>query len=117
MDGNHTPRAQQVQKAAEFLERVICKNDSTGELHQGESPPPDISYKTSEFTMGEQIDAIEKRKRRKATGEDEIPNEVFKQLNAENQEKLRKMYNKWLSEEYIDQAYLRATMVLIYKKR
>jgi hypothetical protein len=57
-----------------------------------------------------------KLKRRKAPGPDEIPNEVFKEMDKENREEIRKLINKWWHEEEIPEDTLRARIALILKK-
>ena len=57
--------------------------------------------------------AIKKLKRRNAPGPDEIPNEVFKEMDTEHLELVRELLNKWWTEEHIPDEVLRARVVLI----
>ena len=59
---------------------------------------------------------IKKIKRRKATGPDEIPMELFKEMNDDCIEEITKLLNLWWEKEDIPEETLRARVVLIYKK-
>ena len=49
--------------------------------------------------MIEPEDVIKKLKRNKSPGPDEIPMEIFKEMNTEALEELRKILNIWWNEE------------------
>ena len=52
-----------------------------------------------------------------ATGPDEIPMEVFKELDRESLEKVAEILNIWWENEQIDEDFLKATVCLIYNYR
>ena len=59
---------------------------------------------------------IKKFKRRKAPGPDEIPMELYKEMDDECLKQLQELLNKWWKEEDIPEETLRARVVLIKKK-
>ena len=59
---------------------------------------------------------LRKFKRRKAPGPDEIPMEIFKEMDEENLEEIKEILNYWWNNEKIPKEQLRARVVLIYKK-
>lgn len=59
---------------------------------------------------------IKRLKRRKAPGPDEVPMEVFKELDELNLKWVQEMLNQWWNEEDIPEEMLRAIIALIYKK-
>ena len=68
------------------------------------------------FDEQNQKDKVKKIKRRKAPGPDEIPMEIFKEMDEENLEEILKLPNQWWKDEDIPTETLKARIVLIYKK-
>ena len=67
--------------------------------------------------MEELIKVIKKiKRRRKATGPDNIHTELIKELDELNLEPLLKILQEWWRNENITQDDLQARIVLIYKK-
>ena len=73
-------------------------------------------YKTTPPTRKEVREVIEKLKRRKAPGPDEIPVELLKEMTDTNLDKIVELLTKWWKHEDIREEDLRARVVLIYKK-
>ena len=61
-------------------------------------------------------EVLKQIRRRKAPGPDEIPMELFKEMQAEGLEELRETLNLWWREENIEGEDLRARVALILKK-
>ena len=59
---------------------------------------------------------IKKYKRRKSPGPDEVPMELFEEMNNECLQEVANLLNQWWNEEDIPEETLRARVVLIYKK-
>ena len=59
---------------------------------------------------------LKKYKRRKSPGPDEIPMELFKEMNNECLQEIANLLNQWWTEEDIPIETLKARVVLIYKK-
>ena len=55
--------------------------------------------------------------RTKATGPDEVTNDIFKEMDPENTTTLLELLNQWLVEEFIEEEILLAKVVLIFQKR
>ena len=66
--------------------------------------------------MDEIQEVIRKFKRNKATGPDEIPIEIFKELETRALEHIATALNIWWDDEAIEEEHLRAPICLIYKK-
>ena len=77
----------------------------------------DLQYNLSAITVDEIQEVIRKFKRNKATGPDEIPIEIFKELETRALEHIATALNIWWDDEAIEEEHLRATICLIYKKR
>ena len=75
------------------------------------------NYNLDEITYQELIAVIKKFKKGKAPGPDEVPMEIFKQMNKGNLEEILKIINKWWNEEEIPEEQLRARIVLIFKNK
>ena len=60
--------------------------------------------------------AIKKLKRRKATGPDEIPTEILKELQEHNLIPVLELLRHWWNTEDIPEEELTARIVLIYRK-
>ncbi len=61
--------------------------------------------------------AIRKVKRRKATGPDEIPTEILKELDDGNLDNVVEIIRDWWTNESTPAEELEARVVLIYKKK
>ena len=60
--------------------------------------------------------AIAKLKNRKSGGPDGTTVEMFKAMEEETREEIRKILHQWWNKEEIDKEALRARVVHIYKK-
>jgi len=85
-------------------------------IGENKLPIPDLPYITHEITLEEIVEQVKRLKRNRATGPDEIPLDVFKELTEDNLELIRKLINIWWETEQIDPEFLQATVCLIYKK-
>ena len=88
----------------------------THEISENKLPIPDLPYMLGDITIDEIQAQIKRLKKNKATGPDEIPMEVIKELDDENISMLCDILNIWWREEEIEEQYLQATVCLIYKK-
>ena len=70
-----------------------------------------------DITYQELLEVIKKIKKGKAPGPDEVPMEIFKQMNKGNLEEILKIINKWWNEEEIPEEQLKARIVLIFKNK
>jgi Holliday junction resolvase-like predicted endonuclease len=73
-------------------------------------------YNIDEITIEELTSITKQLKRRQAPGPDEIPTELIKEMNEENLNRILELLNTWWREENIEEADLRARVVLIFKK-
>ena len=64
----------------------------------------------------EVLSIVKKLKRRKATGPDEVPLEILKEMNDEEMEDIMTLLNEWWESESIPDEVTRARVVLIFKK-
>ena len=66
--------------------------------------------------MKEFTEILQKLKRHKSPGPDQIPTEFFKELNETNKTALLELINEWWNNETIEEEALQARVVLIYNK-
>ena len=66
-----------------------------------------------DISLAELQQVINKLERRKSTGPDAIPMELFKEMGEENQRKVLEMLNTWWNTEAIPHENLMARVVLI----
>ena len=126
-DGKHIPHAQRAQKAADYFSKEQWgkkkrkQADTTLEGRERKEKVDhckntETDYDLSDITITEVKDVIKKFKDRKAPGPDEIPMEVFKEMDDKCIQEILKLINQWWKEEDIPEETLRARVVLIYKK-
>ena len=75
-----------------------------------------LKSNTGKITFEELEEVIRKLKRRKKPGPDNIPMEIYKELNKIKLWELLEELNKWWKEEDRDEEQLKAKVVLIFKK-
>ena len=106
-EGKHIPQHQRAQRAAEYLatEQWGKKRKRTDE--EEEEPTrkrtnkikrtndSEKDYNTEEITLEEIWNTLKKFKRRKAPGPDEIPIELFKEMNDESMKGVKDLLNQW----------------------
>ena len=71
-------------------------------------------YKTTAPTQNKAT--IKRLKRRKAEGPDEIPMECYKEMNEENQTKLKELITSWWNNEDMTEEETKARVVTIFQK-
>ena len=123
-EGHHIPQQERAQKAAEYLAKEQWgkkrKREEDTEQEQPTKKADKIraardteeKYNTEEITMEEIWETIKKFKRRKAPGPDEIPMELFQEMDNTSMEGIRELLNKWWQEEDIPIETLKARVVL-----
>ena len=89
-EGNTIKQDQTAEAFAKHL-ADIWKNVPTpfDKISQNKFPIPGLPYELGEITMQELEAEIKRLKKQKATGPDEIPMEVFKELDSESLESVR----------------------------
>ena len=125
-DGTYIPHAQRAQKTAEYFSREQWgkKRQSTDTTREEKPITEKVDYctnaakeyNTEDITLEEIKEVVKKLKRRKAPGPDEIPAEIFKELNEECLKGILTLLNQWWTTEDIPEETLRARVVLIFKK-
>ena len=65
---------------------------------------------------GRKVGGQRKAKRRKAPGPDEMPMEAMLEMDTESLEEIRQVLNHFFETEQMPEGYLRARVVLIFKK-
>ena len=111
---NYQNRAEAAAKRlAEIWSDTAEPSDTTGSKIVEEN----LGINTSDITMKELLSIIKKFKRRKAPGPDEIPMEVFKEMNRANLEEVLNILNQWWNEEEIPEEELQARVVWIFKNK
>ena len=76
----------------------------------------DLNIKTSDFTLYELRHTVNKAKRNKAQGLDELDMDIIKELDHINLKQIFKIINHWWNEETIPEEELLARICLLYKK-
>ena len=76
-----------------------------------------LNYNTGIITREELDEILKKFKRRRSAGPDEVPMEVYKEMDDDSLEVLREELNQWWRNAFIPTEYLRSRVVLILKKR
>ena len=102
--------------AAKFLAEKFWRKIADTEFRRGRIINEDLDYNIEEITLEELRKTINKFKRRKAPGPDEIPMEAFKEMDDENLEHLLKTLNEWWKHEEIPEEILEARIAMIFKK-
>ena len=131
-DGKHITQKQIAQKAADYLSEeqwgIKRKTAILAQEQEKEEPPKkrtrkidtakntEAQYNIDKITIEEIWTTINKYKRRKAPGPDEIPMELFKEMDDKCIELIGETLNEWWNEEDIPTETLKARVVLIYKK-
>ena len=124
-EGRHITQQQRAQKAAEYLnteqwgkkrkaEDMITQPKRTRKIQS--TIGTENKYDIGTITVEEIWNTIKKYKRRKSPGPDEIPMEIFQEMNNECLQEIANLLNIWWTEEDIPIETLKARVVLIYKK-
>ena len=115
--GKHIKHRQRAEYAATYLSETQwgnTYNEETQQINQDSIIQQEgQQYKTTPPDAEEIKTAIRKLKRRKAPGPDEIPTELLKELNTDNLEEMKKLFEMWWNQENIDLEELKARVVLI----
>ena len=123
--GRHIEMKDRAEEAAKFLAEEIWGLPRVERSTREERWPNDrypklvsepLGINLGEITLTELRSAIRKLKRRKTAGPDEVPMELYKELDDDNLERVREVLNGWWNEEWIEDEALRARVVLIFKK-
>ena len=109
------------QVAADFLaEQIWDETQRREEPDQSRTPNKivreELNINQNIFDTHELIKAIRKLKRRKTPGPDEVPLELFKELDEVALINLLQIINQWYQEAYVPAEILQARVVLIFKK-
>ena len=125
-DGKHIRAEERAEEAAKYLHKHQWGRKEVGTNQEEEQNRKqwrtdkiireDTEYDTSKIKLEELKLTIKKFKRRKAPGPDEIPMEIYKELNDENLTEISKIINIWWESQELPEEQLRARVVLIYKK-
>ena len=122
-EGTHIKKEERAKEAAKYLSKEQWGiNEEIKQQQQREGIRKDRiieeneNYNTQEITLQELKQIIKKFKRRKAPGPDEIPMEIFKEMDDENLANTLELLNQWWKEEKIPEETLNARVVMIYKK-
>ena len=76
-----------------------------------------MAYRTGDIHIKELRKVLKKCKWRKAPGPDEVPMEIFKEMDTESMRGVLHILNQWWSEEAIEpEEAVYARVVLLYKK-
>ncbi len=89
---------------------------SRHENRQNKQATSNLNYNTSEITIKEIREVLDKMKQNNTTGPDRVPMEVFKEMDNQGLEWTQKVLNMWWLNEQIEVEQLRANICLIYKK-
>ena len=127
LDGKFIKQNERAQEAANYFSReqwgIKRKNEE-----DSETPPCKRSniiqhcknttseYNTEEITIEELKRIIKQIKRKKTPGPDEIPMELFRDMDDECLEAITTLLNQWWRQEDIPTETLKARVVLIYDK-
>ena len=125
-NGKHIPMHARAEAAASYLEEEIWgsnegeEDTSADEIWDGSMYPIIINYlgiKLTDIEPEELQGVVEKAKRKKTAGLDDIPMEVFKELEPGTLaiNKLLELLNDWWNNESITEDNLKARVVLIFK--
>ena len=117
----HVPMERKAQAAADFLATKIwgeTQENSGPAGHQSASKivQQPINMKLDAFDMTELIKAIRKLKRRKTPGPDDVPIELFKELDEPALTDVLQLINQWYEGARVPKEILQARVVLIFKK-
>ncbi len=127
--GMHITQRQRAQQAANYLsgeqwgKKKKLENEDeetsrapkiTRKIHSTKNT--ERQYKIDEITVEEIWSTLKKYKRRTSPGPDEIPMELFKEMDNDCLQEIADLLNQWWNEEDIPEETLRARVVLIYKK-
>ena len=77
----------------------------------------DLGYNPDNITNKKLKTVIKKFKKKKAAGPDEVPMEIFKEMNDRNLEAVLDILNQWWNLEEIPEDQLKARVVLIFKNK
>jgi hypothetical protein len=117
----HVPMERKAQAAADFLaEQIWGETQRNEEPDQSHTPSKivqeELKISQSVFDIDELIKAIRKLKRRKTPGPDEVPIELFKELDEAALISILQIINQWYQEASVPTEILQARVVLIFKK-
>jgi hypothetical protein len=76
----------------------------------------ELPYNLAEITLEELKTVISKFKKRKAPGPDEVPMEVFKEMDDDNLVSILDLLSQWWTAGAMPPETLQARIVMIYKK-
>jgi len=116
----HIHGSQRAQEAANYLsQKQWGKNNQFLEGTRDKRTivqKTENEYNAQDITLAELEAAIRRVKRHEAAGPDEIPMESYKEMNADNKNKVLQILKKWWNNEDMPEEMLRARVVMIYKK-
>ena len=130
-DGKHVAWSDRAQKAAEHLSNnqwgnipraeveeasTQRNNEARYKQHRIITQEDEERYNIQPPSVEEVTKVIQKIKRRKAPGPDEIPIEISKELSRDNLDRLTELFEEWWKNESMPEEELRARVVLIFKK-
>jgi len=115
--GLHIKFTHRAEHAANFLAQNIWGGEY---VHEEFSMEPilcsNLAFDVGPITLKELREVIKKFKRRKAPGPDNVPIEVFKEMDDVNLERILDILNSWWTQEEVPEDLLQSRVVLIFKK-
>ena len=115
--GNRVGPSQRPEAIADFLHHTQWTPANVPPYqHRPKILNIDLGINVGPLTVSEVSEAIQKMKKGKAAGHDQISIDWIKALDSSNTEILTSALNKWWSQEYLPGDYLKAMVVSIYKK-
>eukprot|EP00973_Karenia_brevis_P061548 8559073-Karenia_brevis.AAC.1 len=117
-DGQMVPYKERAETAAKYLAEEVWGTPKKTRLHSNRKiyKNQHKNYLTHQITLDELNWIIRRFKRHKTPGPDEVPIEVFKEMDEEHRIKVLNILNTWWDTEKIPKEELVARVVLIFKK-
>ena len=102
--------------AQEIWGRRELDAEKVASISQSEILTESLNLELGPIQKWEVLRTVKKLKRRKATGPDEVPLEILKEMNDEEMEDIMTLLNEWWESESIPDEVTLARVVLIFKK-
>ena len=118
-DESHIPKHKIAEEAARHLAQNQWGHSGNrpAELRTDKIVTAEVSYNVGDITLSELKKVVKKLKRRKSSGPDEVPMEIFKEMDDESLRRVLGILNQWWQQEKIEpEDALFARVVLLYKK-
>ena len=119
-DGSHIPKHRIAEEAAKHLAENQWGSNDNGELADRSTErivTEEVRYDVGEIRLMELQKVVRKFKRRKSPGPDDVPMEIFKEMDEESLQSVLNILNQWwLAEKIEPEEALFARVVLLYKK-